>query len=131
MISDEAYNALNMFNSLLKQLIAFSVSKSIMLKTSNIRIRACAAINESPLLAIEHVGPYLEKYSDKILARDSAFFLDSDYTDEVGGDDNILQLLMIIKKIYTEKCSISEQGDVNTSIISMLEIYRQYLSLLD
>lgn len=131
MISDEAYDTLNSFNSLLKQLIGFSVSKSIVLKTSSLRIRACTAINETPLLAIENVGPYLEKYSKEILSRDSAFFLNTDYTEETGGDADILKLLSMIKKIYMDSCSPSEQHNLFSTIIHMLELYRKYMFLME
>lgn len=130
MISDEAYNKLNCFNSLLKQLITFATNKSLALKTNNVKVRACMAINSMPLIGIENVGPYLERFSQQIEARDADFFLSSDYSDEIeDGDDDredIIKLLEMIKKIYVSKCSQDEQKKVFSDIEHMLILYREY-----
>lgn len=134
MISDEAYDKLNCFNSLLKQLITFATNKSIALKTNNVKVRACSAINSLPTIGIDNVGPYLEKYAEKIQKRDADFFLKSEYDSEVedAGDDreDIIQLLEMIKKIYVSKCSTEEQNKVFNDVGHMLELYREYLNAL-
>lgn len=132
MISDEAYNKLNCFNSLLKQLITFATKKSLALKTNNVKIRACMAINSMPLIGIESVGPYLERFAEKIKAKDADFFINSDYSDEIEDDDreDIIKLLEMIKNIYVSKCSQDEQKKIFSDIEHMLNLYMEYIDIV-
>lgn len=122
------------FNSILKRIIKFACTKSIALKTNNVKSRVALLINEAPLIVLETAGPYLLQYAEHIKAHDEQFFLENDYSDhvikskELDSTDkkNILNLIDLIKKIY-KKCNAKERMYLNDAVDDLLIAYCGYL----
>jgi integrase len=101
------------FNSLLKRIITFGETKNVKLRITRANRRARLAINESPLIAIETLGPHLFRHAKQIKEHDEVFFLNYDYDSHLDGettDDQMLihQMFEVMSKTYT-KCSTKEK----------------------
>jgi hypothetical protein len=132
-MNDATFMHTTAFNSVLKRIIKFCCSKSIKLKTNNVKSRVSLLINEAPLLVLETAGPYFIEYADHIKAHDEEFFINTDYSIHFNEDDdkedkkNVLALIEIIKQIY-KKCNAKERAFLNDAVDDLLISYCGFLS---
>lgn len=126
------YKYVNIFNSLLKQLITFTVKKSKMAKFANLQNRAFLAIKTDPMIAITEAGPYLLKYAVAIKSYNIDEMLSHDFTDDTkdANDDDraeILNVIKLIKNICSKKCNNRERHMVMDKLDDMLIAYCEYI----
>ncbi len=137
-ITTDPYTYVDAFNSKLKTLAKFSVAQSRKLKIvdffMDIDKRITLAINESPLTAMELVGPKLLKYADQIKERNVAFFLAADFSGDMNPDEDeagrkeTIKIIKIIKDVYA-RCSAADKDSIADLVDDMLINYCGYMQL--
>lgn len=124
------------FNSKLKQLTRTTISLSKALKAyaciNDSERKLSMALNEAPLIGIEIMGPFLEKYAGEIEAHDQAFFVSADFEAEVGPEwaafkDDIVMVIGRLKELY-RKSDARQRKELHCLVEALLMHSRGYNS---
>ena len=130
-MDDELFTYTTSFNSVLKRIIKFACSKSLVLKTHKVQTRVSLLINDAPLMVLQTAGPYILTYADHIKARDDEFFLNADFSKHyVNENDNnqkdIVNLINQVRKVY-KQCNDKERSHLNDLTDDLLIAYCMYV----
>lgn len=123
--------ALDQFNSTIKRLVRFAVSKSPKLDWGNAVKRTKLLLDDAPLTAISAFGPGLVKYRAQVMASDEKYFMASDFSSDIppefaGDKKEIMSLIDIIKSVYAT-CTPAEQKNTLDDLKKLLMSYDMYV----
>lgn len=125
--------ALDGFNSGIKKLVRFAVTKSKRLDWGGATKRVKILLDDAPTSVISALGPALRRHKERIEANDEKFFLETDLTSEIptefGADKKEIGAVMaIIKSVYVS-CTDVEKREILTDMKNLLAAYEAYVNL--
>lgn len=123
--------ALDQFNSTIKRLVRFAVSKSPKLDWGNAVKRTKLLLDDAPLAAISALGPGLVKYRKQVLASDEKYFMTIDFSSDVPAEftadkKEIMGLIDTVKSVYAT-CTSAEQKNTLEDLKKLLLTYDAYV----
>ena len=123
--------ALDQFNSIIKRLVRFAVSKSMKLDWCNAVKRTKLLLDDAPLAAISALGPGLVKYRAQVMASDEKYFMTIDLSSDVPAEfvvdrKEIMGLIDTIKRVYAT-CTLAEQKNTLDDLKKLLLTYDAYI----
>jgi hypothetical protein len=137
MASTLADQHVELFNSKLKRLVKTVISLSKMIQAyayvNGTERQLSMALDAAPLLGIDTIGPFLEKYASQIEAHDEKFFLTANFESDIAPEyeefrKDIVMIMGQLKDLY--KGSDTKQRDIFHGYVEgMLHHSREYASL--
>ena len=123
--------ALDQFNSTIKRLVRFAVSKSPKLDWGNAVKRTKLLLDDAPLAAISALGPGLVKHRASVMSSDEKYFMTSDFSSDVPAEfsankKDIIGLIDTIKSVYAT-CTSTEQKNTLNDLKKLLLTYDAYI----
>ena len=123
------------FNKTLRRITMYVAnSKPNDAMIQRVRNAMILAIDAMPCVALEKMGPYLDRFAEDIYAKNSSFFLMNSYDAELqeasGSDEAELaaQIIPEVKAIWN-KSDENVQADLWKAITSLTNDYIDYLEL--
>lgn len=125
--------ALDGFNSTIKKLVRFAVTKSKRLDWGGATKRVKILLDDMPLAAISALGPGLSRHKVRIESNDEKFFIETDLTSEIpaefGADKKeIVSVMEIIKSVFVS-CTDAEKREILADMRNLLAAYESYIRL--